>query len=134
MPLLVRKPDDLVFERRTVARTDALNLPVEQRRAIDVRAHEIADAIVRVQQIALDLRAARSRRSETRTGPADRRPLDAKRAVATRRSKSMLSRSSRGGVPVLSRPHSKPSALSDSASSRDGGSPARPAGCCSGPM
>ncbi len=38
----------------------------------------------------------------------------------------MLSRSSRGGVPVFSRPHSKPNDLSDSASSRDGGSPARP--------
>ena len=31
-------------------------------------------------------------------------------------------------MPVFSRPHSKPNDLSDSASSRDGGSPARPAG------
>ena len=36
----------------------------------------------------------------------------------------MLLRSSRGGVPVLSRPHSNPNDFSDSASSRDGGSPA----------
>ena len=45
----------------------------------------------------------------------------------------MLRRCSRGGVPVFSRPHRKPNAFSDSASSRDGGSPARPAGRCSGP-
>ena len=42
--------------------------------------------------------------------------------------KSMLSRSSRGGVPVFSRPHSTPNDYNDSASSRDGGSPARPDG------
>ena len=52
---------------------------------------------------------------------------------AGKREKSMLRRCSRGGVPVLSRPHSKPTDLSDSARSRDGGSPARPAGRCSGP-
>ena len=36
-------------------------------------------------------------------------------------------------MPVFSRPHRNPSAFSDSARSRDGGSPARPAGRCSGP-
>ena len=46
----------------------------------------------------------------------------------------MLRRWSLGGVPVLRRPHSKPKDLSDSASSRDGGSPTRPAGRCSRPM
>src|SRR5216683_361625 len=29
VPLLVREPDDLVFERRAVARPDPLNLPIE---------------------------------------------------------------------------------------------------------
>ena len=62
VPLLVREADDLVFERRAIPRTDAANLPVEQRRPVDVRAHEIAHAIVRVQQIAVDLRSRRSRR------------------------------------------------------------------------
>jgi hypothetical protein len=38
----------------------------------------------------------------------------------------MLARSSRGGVPVFSRPHSKPNDFSDSARSRDGGSPRGP--------
>ena len=36
-------------------------------------------------------------------------------------------------MPVFSRPHSKPNALSDSASSRDGGSPARPGWMLLGP-
>ena len=40
---------------------------------------------------------------------------------------------SRGGVPVFSRPHSNPNDFSDSARSRDGGSPARLAGRCSRP-
>ena len=47
--------------------------------------------------------------------------------------KSMLLRWSLGGVPVFSRPHSKPNDFRDSASSHDGGSPARPAGRCSRP-
>ena len=44
-----------------------------------------------------------------------------------------MRRSSRGGVPVLSRPISKPQLRSDSASACVGGSPARPAGRCSSP-
>ncbi len=57
----------------------------------------------------------------------------ANRPSRTHVSKSMLSRSSRGGVPVFNRPHSKPNALTDSASSHDGGSPTRPPGVCSTP-
>ena len=41
---------DLVFERRAISRTDALNLAVVQRGCADVAANEIADAIVRVEQ------------------------------------------------------------------------------------
>ena len=75
-------------------------------------AHEIAHPIVRVKQIAVDLRRDRCARSETRTGPADRRRARRRtRPRDTWRSKSMLSRSSRGGVPVFSRPHSKPERL-----------------------
>ena len=55
MPFLVREPDDLVLERRAVARPDAANLSVEQRRAVEVRAHQVADAIVGVQQMAVNL-------------------------------------------------------------------------------
>src|SRR5690349_16584385 len=55
VPFFVREADDLVFERWAVPRTDAVNLPVEQRRAIDVCAHEIADAIVGVKQKARGL-------------------------------------------------------------------------------
>ena len=58
------KPDDLVLERRAVARTDAANLPVEQRRAVDVRAHDRSHAIVRVQQVAVDLRPTDRARQE----------------------------------------------------------------------
>src|SRR5258708_15249587 len=64
MPLLVGESDDLVFERRTVARTDAADLPVEQRRAIDVRAHDVAHAVVGVNQMAVDLRTIDRRRQK----------------------------------------------------------------------
>src|SRR6266508_165003 len=56
MTLFIWKPDDLVFERRAIPRPNAPNLPVEQGRAADVRPHDIPNAIVRVKQIAVDLR------------------------------------------------------------------------------
>ena len=56
MTLLVGEPHDLVLERRAIARADALNLSVEQRRSIDVGAHEVADAIVGMQEVTVDLR------------------------------------------------------------------------------
>src|SRR5206468_5551197 len=56
VPLLVRKTHDLVLERRAVPRTDAADLTVEQRRSRDVRANEIAHAIVGVNQVTVDLR------------------------------------------------------------------------------
>src|SRR5262249_55571090 len=49
--------DHLVFERWAVAWTDAANLSVEERRAIEVRAHELVNAIVRVEQVTVDLRS-----------------------------------------------------------------------------
>ena len=55
MPLAVGKPHHLVFERRAVARTDAVNLAVVQRRLADVLPHESLDALGRVKQIAGDL-------------------------------------------------------------------------------
>ena len=55
VPLAVREPHDLVLERRAVARADAADLAVEERRLADVRAHELVDALGRVQQVAVDL-------------------------------------------------------------------------------
>src|SRR4051812_28373871 len=64
MPLLVRKADDLVFERRTIPRTDALNLAVEQRGSIDVGADKFPNTIVGVQQMTVDLRTLDRGRQE----------------------------------------------------------------------
>src|SRR5205814_9211634 len=55
VPLLVGKSDDFVLERRTIARADAANLAVEQRRAIEVGAHQIANPIVCMEEIACNL-------------------------------------------------------------------------------
>src|SRR3954468_18563320 len=57
MALPMRKPHDLVFERGTVARSNASNLTVEQRGLADVAAHEIVHGIGGVQHMTLDLRA-----------------------------------------------------------------------------
>ena len=85
VPLAVRKPHDLVFERRAVPRADPLNLAVEERRQVDVRANEVVDAIGGVEQMTGDLRSGRSGRSGTRTAPAARR-----RVPRAKRDKSML--------------------------------------------
>src|SRR5262245_31354651 len=55
MPLLVRKADDLVLERRAIPWADTAKLSVEQRGSIDVGPHERADSIVGVKQVAVDL-------------------------------------------------------------------------------
>src|SRR5688572_13793200 len=69
VPLLLGEPHDLVLERRTVSRTDAADLTVEERRAIDIGANEIAYPIGRVQQVAIDLPALdRSREERERYG------------------------------------------------------------------
>ena len=94
-----------------------------------LRAHELVHAIVRVQQVTGDLRPVdrvgqereRHRRLVARAPSANAREVDAARDRA-----AAACRSSAG--PTRSR-----SDLSDSASSRDGGSPARPAGRCSRP-
>src|SRR5688572_20108944 len=69
MTLAVGEPHDLVFERRTVARADALNLSVEQRTLMNGAAHQIAHAIVRVKQPATHTIAKKpSRRIRKRSG------------------------------------------------------------------
>ena len=128
MALAIRKPHHLVFERRAVARTDAVNLPVEERRlarCARARARGPARSCG-----AGDRRSAadRSRPSGTRTAPADRRraALEHARSRCCADAGAAACRSSAG--PTGSR-----SDFSDSARSRDGGSPARPAGRCSRP-
>src|SRR6185503_1243383 len=64
VPLFIRKADDLVLERRTIARADPANLPVEQRRSIEVLAHELAHTPVGVQEMAVDLRPVDRTRGE----------------------------------------------------------------------
>ena len=82
MPFLIGEADDLVFERRTVSRPDALDLSVEQRRAINVGADQIADAIVRVEQITLHLRAIDFPSEKRKRDRWIVAALDAKRAAA----------------------------------------------------
>src|SRR6516165_1143802 len=55
MTLFVRKSNDLVFERRAVAWADAADLSVEQWRSMHIRADKIADAIICVNEMAVDL-------------------------------------------------------------------------------
>ena len=55
VPLVMRKPHDLVFERRTVARADAFDLPVVERRTVDVGPHEVVRALRRMRPVADDL-------------------------------------------------------------------------------
>ena len=82
MALLVGEPDDLVLERRAVPRADALNLSVEQRRLVDVGAHEIAHAIVRMQKVAVICRRVcrRGQEREQDRGSSPRSTLKRARA------------------------------------------------------
>ena len=129
MPLPVGKAHDLVFERRAVARADAGDLPVVERRPPDARAD---DLVHRDRSCAAGDR--RSAGAPSRPDRNENGTIGSSPCSAGNREKSMLRRSSRGGVPVLSRPISKPQPRSDSASACVGGSPARPAGRCSSPM
>ena len=72
---------------------------------------------------------ARSRRSGTRTAPAARR-----RAASPAPPSRWCAPSSRGGVPVFSRPSAKPSRSSVSDRPIAGASPTRPAGICCSPI
>src|SRR5439155_10881053 len=63
----VREANDLVLERRAIARPYAADLAVEERRAVDVHSHQVAHAIVRVYQVAVHLRTL-DRRREKREG------------------------------------------------------------------
>src|SRR6188474_281305 len=64
MSLSIRKAHDLVLERWTIAWTDTLNLPVEQRTSFDVAPHDVPDALIGVNQPAANLVLKRLRRVE----------------------------------------------------------------------
>ena len=106
MALAIGKPHDLVLERRAVARTDAPNLAVVERRLVDVAANELVHPCRRVQRVAGDLLPVDAiGRERERHGRVVARP-------GARSARSRCSRrSSRGGVPVLSRPQRKPQRL-----------------------
>ena len=55
VPLAMREPHHLVLERRAVARADAADLAVEERRLANVLPHELVDTVGRVQQVAINL-------------------------------------------------------------------------------
>src|SRR5439155_866172 len=71
----------LVLERGTVPRADAADLSVEQRRSIDVRAHQIANAIARVEEMTSDLLALDRRRQKREWDGRRVAALDAKSTV-----------------------------------------------------
>src|SRR6202022_2707608 len=55
MALAPGEADDLVFERRAVARANTSNLSVEKRRLVDVLGHKLPHALVGVNEIARHL-------------------------------------------------------------------------------
>src|SRR5262245_28436937 len=85
MPLLVRKANDLVLERRAIPWADAANLSVEQRGAFDVRPHDRADSIVGVKQMAVDLPLMNCRGLERERHGRVVAALDSERSVADTR-------------------------------------------------
>jgi hypothetical protein len=64
MSLLVRKTNNLILKGRTVSRSYPSDLSIEQRRLIDVGAHEVANPIVCVNQVAVGLRPLDRSRQE----------------------------------------------------------------------
>ena len=103
--LAVGEADDLVLDRGAVARAGALDLARVHRGPVQVGADDVVDGGVGRGDVAVELRLRRSGRSGTRRGPGSSSP-----GWGSRRSKSMVRPLSRGGVPVLNRRSSKPSA------------------------
>ena len=88
----MREAHHLVLERRAVARADAGNLPVEERRLRDVLAHQRVHALRRVHQVTGNLRtidrAAQKREGHRRIVPAllrEAREVDAAPVQSRRR-------------------------------------------------
>ena len=109
MALPGRELHHLVLERRAVARPDALDLAVIERRLADVRANQFVHALRRVKQPAINLLALDPSRQERERDDLPVAGVQTELAGAQRRARSQSNcRSSRGGVPVLSRPIRNP--------------------------
>jgi hypothetical protein len=112
---------NLVFDRRAVARPNAFDDAGVHRRAIEIGADDVVRPRVGAGDPArqlLRVLAASPRNEKTGSGSSE--------CCSTSTEKSMLLPSSRGGVPVLSRPTGNCSSRSRAASDTDGGSPMRP--------
>ena len=123
VPVALAEAHDLVLDRRAIARPAARDLPGIHRRAMHVRPDDLVRRRRRAGDAAVDLRRFDPLASASRTARAARRP-----AASPAAAQSMVVPSSRGGVPVLSRPSAKPSRSSVSDSPTAGASPTRPAG------
>ena len=123
VPVALAEAHDLVLDRRAIARSAALDLPGIHRRAMHIVADDLVGRVGRAGDAALDLSVVDALGQRRRTAPAARR-----RAASRARAQSMVRPSSRGGVPVLSRPSAKPSRSSVRDKPSAGASPTRPAG------
>ena len=125
----IGEADDLVFDRRAIARPAALDPPGIHRRTMQI----VGDDPVRLGggagDMAADLRRGDRLWSAPRTAPAASSP-----GCSSSTEKSMLVPSSRAGVPVLSRPRAAGPELRGASTDRAPASrPARPAGVVSSP-
>ena len=121
------EPHDLVLDRRTIARPAAADLAGIHRRAMHIFADDPVRRRVRAGDAALDLRV-RDASVSAENGSGGSSP-----GCMSRPAQSMVRPSSRGGVPVLSRPSANPSRSSVRDSPTAGASPTRPAGVCCSP-
>ena len=128
--LLVGKLYDLVFNRRTIARTDGLNLPAVHRRAVDILADDAQRFRRGVRDVARDLRImvrhALGAEAEGRGIGVARlllkaRPVDGA-AIEARRSAGFQAAAAQAQL------------LQASPSRTQCGSPERPAGYCCSPQ
>ena len=128
MPRLVGEADDLVLDRGAIARAPALDLAGIHRRAMQIAPDQLMGRRCRRGDVAGDLRRGDPRRQK---GEGLRRISPGWISSAAQ---SMVRPSSRGGVPVLSRPSAKPSRSRVADKPSAGASPTRPAGVVSSPI
>src|SRR5579883_2951936 len=122
MRQLVRKLDDLVFDRRAIPRANGLDLPAVHWRAVYVFTNDTMCFVSRERDVARHLRIVMS---YSLRAEAEWRGVFIPRCKV-KRDQSIVRPSRRGGVPVLRRTTRKPMRRSDSPSNWDGGSPLRP--------
>ena len=128
MAFLVGEPHDLVLERRTVARPDARDLAVVERRV-----GECCRAPGRARGRSCTRDGTRSGRAQSRRSRTRRARWGRRHARRESREKSMVRRSSRGGVPVFSRPCRTRGLAAIRPASASAARPPAPPGRCSSP-